>query len=353
MKVIYHGIAVFLSALLLSACVGGGSSGGGSSGGGAPDGTIGNADLAGGSPTTRKASSLEDVFGQQLAAALQTPAQINSAAVSAQAGDLIILGSGATSEAMGAVDIAALAPAIFRISPSELALHDNGLITWKNPSPDVESVSYIAGVGPASGTAVYGNSAVLGGKSTAIIGGLEYAEFGIWHDVIDVDVTAGGQTAKGAIYNMSPLAFGITDKKTSPGAAGGTFTGTALAAAFQETGYTADMVSLVGTANLTVNSAAAGTLALRFPQNYVLSGNASIDGNGAINGMFSSLSTDPNAHIQLGDTLVGFSSNSFTGQFYGAVPTAASEAVGGFKLVQGTQQSGEAKGIIGTYGVKR
>ena len=218
---------------------------------------------------------------------------------------------------------------------SDFKIHNNGLITY---------------LGRNNGEGV---ALILGGKyideknNTPL--GLQYSNFGIWLAAENIGEADGQSLALSNIkrevyFNMGVAAREARVKDSA------TFKGAAVANAYKSDPQSTTYVPLVGTASLNVNLLA---LALDFPGFYNLVGSVK-NSYGTLTGdKFTSIT--PNGTNTTGITLSqntsDYTTNILTMKTYGADPTDATEAVGGFMLEQ--KLSNSKSGLAGSYGLKK
>ena len=311
---------VMFLALSAAACGGGGGGGGGSAGGGGGSQVFWplppNPTLVGGSPVKGQARTNTDLVPLALTSApSDVPLMIDFS------GDKNVL------------VIDKLRGRTTTIPISDFKIHNNGLITY---------------LGRNNGEGV---ALILGGKYNENNNrlDLQYSNFGIWL-VADNIGEAGGQSLalnnikREVYFNMGVAAREARVKDSA------TFKGAAVANAYKSDPQNTTYVPLVGTASLNVSLL---SLALDFPNFYNLVGSVKNSYGNLTGDKFTSIT--PNGTNTTGITLSqnpnDYNTNVLTVKTYGADPTDATEAVGGFMLEQ--EFSTSKSGIAGSYGLKK
>ena len=334
-------------ALSVAACGGGGGGGGGGGSGDSRPATF-----AGGSPVSRQAKK-SDIASSELATAMSNggthnvrlPALGNTTVVSLNSDDELLIYDGTYTTF---------------IPISYFDIHKNGTLTVVGKIKKTSATVH----------AGYDFVAVLGGKHKGIQGGLEYSNFGYWLVANKIEAAGGNRLKVGRTnQEYGVYAFGIESKKTGVASSGGTFNGTALAAAYSkgEIGlgiYDDTMVPLVGTAKLVMDSGGTtGKLTLDFKASnfFALSGPVNINSSGTLTGSFDTItgkdstgigvSSNINDYVSCGGSGV-VCNNDIQGAAFGPAGNA-SEAVGSFILEKRPGFLSPQKGVAGSFGVKK
>ena len=192
-------------------------------------------------------------------------------------------------------------------------------------------------------------------KNALWVGKLDYASFGYWAWVMDVQGTVEGNQIKATalveydyFYDGKPAQYDGSNLS---------FTGIALGTAFYMTGNSASTASantipLMGTASLNITDASTGSLVLSFPNFYKFTGSVSTSPAGLLSGRFTDLqksgSTFP---VDLPSSADQLNDNFISGQLYGSNPTTPTEAAGAWGLDYKTDTS--AIFANGVFGVKK
>lgn len=192
-------------------------------------------------------------------------------------------------------------------------------------------------------------------KNALWIGKLEYASFGYWAWVADIQGTFEGNPVKGTA--RLDYDYFYEGKKANYSSGNLSFTGIALGTATYGTENSAGAISfgtipLVGTASLNITNASNGSLVLTFPNFYKLTGEVRTYSDGRLSGDFTTWQKLGSASpVDLPATAGQLDSNYIHGQLYGSSPSTPTEAAGAWGVVYDT----DTKFISanGVFGVKK
>jgi len=187
------------------------------------------------------------------------------------------------------------------------------------------------------------------------IGKLDYANFGYWAVIRDVQTGVSGARIKDTVLAETPVLF-YDGKKADYRGENLSFTGIAAGIVSYSEGIdNSGVIPLVGTAKLNITGNNRGTLVLEFPSYYTFTGNVDRTRNGGgFEGEFTRVVNHSSAPVNLpkdGDDLNKF--NEFAGQLYGSSRNSPTEAAGEWKLGHSDAGKGESVTVQGVFGVKK
>lgn len=188
------------------------------------------------------------------------------------------------------------------------------------------------------------------------LGKLEYASFGYWAEIEEVDGTYKGNQALGALLDDDEyFVSGNLSRRAvyNDGMGSMTFTGVAAGTAEYDLADQEGFIPLLGTAKLTINNVSNGSLELNFPNFYKFTGAVSTDSvGGGLTGWFHTLDKQGNAFpVDLDTGDLSARNNRISGQLYGPAANNPTEAAGKFSLE--SDRPGREIEIRGVFGVKK